>query len=225
LQARSLTHRSPLGRSASGLIIFLVNTSRHFSLCLSRCQAIALLWLVCAVSLGLSPARAQNTQGVADALVTNASPDEIGIIGNLLASLDRAVADKDLNTLRFFGLDENAAKYSSLHLDTQVTHLADSPAGALVRQNYEISGVSTPGVVMIVLTQGTHEFFLARGANNNFTWTNKHWAAPSDALPALADAAREEWERPAPGKTLPPDNSLLHLVAARRGGRWIALRR
>jgi hypothetical protein len=158
-----------------------------------------------------------------NATASNATADETTQINALLEQLNRAVAAKDGNTLRFFGLGEEAASYAALRLDSHITNLAVSPAGALVRQSYRVSGASTPGATATVLTQGTHEFFLARDANAGFRFTTQRWSAPADAVTALADAAREEWQRPADSTAA--SNALLHLVAMRRGGRWIALRR
>ncbi|HEX8834148.1 MAG TPA: hypothetical protein VF719_08100 [Abditibacteriaceae bacterium] len=68
-----------------------------------------------------------------------------------------------------------------------------------------------------------------------FSLTNKRWLAPTDAVEAMAAAADEEWgysfaspaQSTVENRTTPDAKSgeLLHLIAERRGGRWIALRR
>jgi hypothetical protein len=171
-----------------------------------------LLFLACS-------ARAQTGE-----LITNASPADVAAITNTVAALDRGVTEKDADTLAFFGLAADAARYASLRLDARLTHIAVSPTGALVRQSFRITGASTPGAASTIILDGSHGFFLVR-TDTGFAWSDKHWAEHTDAVDALAEAAREEWERPAPSKSTPPANSLLHLVAERRGGRWIALRR
>lgn len=217
--ARCFSAGRYINRNTTSRADISVDTSVSFS----RLRRLAFLLLL-GVLLPLG-ARAQEISSLRDAVITNASPVERTAIESTLAALDRAVEAKEMNTLRFYGLSDEAAKYASLKLDARASHLAVSPAGALVRQSYRITGSRAGATGTAVLAQGTHEFFLARAANGTFNFTDKHWDPFGDVLAALAEAAREEWERPAPGKSTPPANSLLHLVVARRGGRWIALRR
>lgn len=160
-----------------------------------------------------------------EGVITNASAAELAAVQRLLAALPPSVAAKESNTLRFFGVGDEYQTYHSLQLEASLMQLAVSPAGALVKQNFRIIGMPTEGSQRTLVTQNIHEFFLSRGANNTFNWTDKRWPGPTDAIEALSNAARTEWERPAAGRTTPPQNCLLHLVVARRSGRWIALRR
>jgi hypothetical protein len=192
--------------------------------CSSSYRVLALLLCLCGLALCPNPGLSQTTQEANAAVSGNATAEEAAEINALLAKLDRAVAAKESNTLRFFGVGAEASSYTALRLDSRITNLAVSDAGALVRQIYRINGASTSGGAPTILSQGTQEFFLARDTNGGFRFTAQRWSAPDDAVAALAEAAREEWQRPATDQAAPAD-TLLHLVAMRRGGRWIALRR
>jgi hypothetical protein len=182
---------------------------------------LALICLFCGMAGGVFLPRA-HSQEIAS---SNASDEETAQINALLGQLNGAVAVKNVNTLRFFGLGNEAASYATLRLDSQLTNLAVAPTGALVRQTYRIIGARTLGATPETLAEGTHEFFLARDDNTGFRFTAQRWNSPTDAVTALTLAAREEWLRPTSVASTPSSNALLHLVAMRRGGRWIALRR
>jgi hypothetical protein len=171
--------------------------------------------LLCAV-----PLRAQ--ESVPAAPLTNASAADVAAIQKMTGLLVQAVAARDANTLRLFGVNE-ATGYEGFRAQTQITHIAAQENGALVRQKYEIIGTPQGGGNGVLLASGAHDLWLARQADGRFAFTNKQWDAPSDAASDLADAAREEWANVTGGNGTP--QSLLHLVAERRGGRWVALRR
>jgi len=152
-------------------------------------------------------------QGGTPALVTNGSSQEVAAINQLLSRLDASAAGRNADALRFFGVESNAGN-TSLQISTRATHMAFCPQGALVRQTYQIN--SSQGS----LASGVHELWFIR-AGENFQFTSKRWAAPPDAVASLQEAAREEWNRSTNARSSP----LLQLVVARRGGRWIALRR
>ena len=190
------------------------------SLCISSRAAFlrprfALAFLLCCI-LSASTSHAQNAVPV-----SNGAADEIAKVSQLLQSLDSAVANHDNNTLRFFGVDEDTAQYTTLTAQTRATHIAFAEGGALVRQAYRISGTSEENVAPVILSSGINELWLSRDAQGNFNFTDKRWSPSYDAVTALAEAAREEWAR----KTTAQSTPLMHLVATRRGGRWIALRR
>src|SRR5687768_8709715 len=69
--------------------------------------------------------------------VTNGSTREVAAVTQLLSRLDAGVSTRDAGTLRFFGVDGNAATpLPILSAQTRVSHIAFSPTGALVRQAY-----------------------------------------------------------------------------------------
>lgn len=152
--------------------------------------------------------------------VSNGKADEIANVVQFLGRLDKAVQLRDINTLRFFGL-ENATQYVVLNAQSRATHIAFAPGGALVRQAYRIYGAADVNSTQVILASGINELWLSRDKEGNFNFTNKRWSPSYDATAALSEAAREEWTRNANTQNTP----LMHLVATRRGGHWIALRR
>lgn len=178
----------------------------------SIARALIFFWFL-ATSLS---SHAQNA-----AAVSNGTTEEIAAVTQLLKSLDKAVAAQDATTLQFYGLEAGAPQYARLEAQTRATHIAFSPTGALVRQAYRISGAVEANSAPTILVSGINELWLARDADGNFSFTNKRWSPPYDAVTALTEASREEWARKSTGQSTP----LMHLVATRRGGRWIALRR
>jgi len=183
---------------------------------LSPLRSLLRALILCSLLATSPAARAQQA-----APVSNGNAEEIAAVTQQLKRLDKAVAEHETNTLRFFGLEEDAAPYAILEAQTRATHIAFSPAGALVRQAYRITGATGENATPIVLTTGINELWLARDAAGDFNFTEKRWSPPYDAVAALTEAAREEWARKVTAQSTP----LMHFVAARRGGRWIALRR
>ena len=176
--------------------------------------AFFLLISCCLATTQFTIARAQPA-----APVSNGDAREIAAVTQLLESLDEAVALRDANTLRFFGFENGAAPYPLLRAKTRLTHIAFSPAGALVRQAYRVSGAPDEQSVPVSLVSGVHELWLARDGKN-FNFTDKRWSPSYDAVLALNEAASKPWTDTRENK----NPRLLHLVATRRGGRWIALR-
>lgn len=176
--------------------------------------------------------------------ISNATSPELRSIQDLFTRLEAAVTARDPATLRFFGIERVPSEYSSLVLQSRLTHIAVAPAnpatgrpvghGALVRQMYRISGISGDRTRTAALTGGIQELWLDRAPDGNFTFTAQRWAQPAEAVTALTDAAREEWTEVVQASLASAnsnaaseanDGNLLHLVAEQRGGRWIALRR
>lgn len=158
-----------------------------------------------------------------DAPKTNATAAEVAEIQRLNSLLEQAVTARDANTLRLFGA-ENAPAPNALQAQTQITHIAVLPGGALMRQHYQISTAPEEDAAPQIVTSGTQDIWLSRQHSGTFALTAKRWLAPSNAVAALSNAAREEWEVNAKSQNGAP-SGLLHLVAERRGERWIALRR
>jgi len=174
--------------------------------------------------LGAVTARAQDASELQP--VTNATPADLKSVQGLLARLDSAVASRDATSLRFFGITGPVASYNSLQAQTRLTHVAVTADGALVRQAFRITAATQDGAAPVVLGSGVQELWLSRVATGGFALTDKHWSQPTDAATTLIEAAREEWDALAAANTQgAPVQSLLQLVAERRGGRWIALRR
>ncbi|MDQ3815184.1 MAG: hypothetical protein M3347_14760, partial [Armatimonadota bacterium] len=184
--------------------------------------------------------------------VTNATPAELRAIEALLARLDRAVAARDPAArdpaaLRLLGVADAKAfeKYRTLTSQRHITHLATGSSGALLRQVYRVSGVpdspANSSATPITLSSGSHELWLQRMSDGAFAFSTKSWQPPTDAVAALAEAARQEWEavtaeraastgqqastKAKESAEADDPGDLLHLVAEQRGGRWIALRR
>jgi len=171
--------------------------------------------------------------------ITDATPTERRTIQALFDRLDQALVARDPAALQFFGIAAVSPRFVTIEPQTHLSHIAVSPAGALVRQTYRVAGRADDGATQ-TLAQGAHDFGLARLPDGGFAFTAQRWADPPDALAALSAAAREEWDatqnRVVSGPTAlasleaaPGEDDarplLLHLVAERRGGRWIALRR
>lgn len=173
------------------------------------------------------PVQAQND---APGVVTNATIEELAPIQRLNDLLAQAVEARDANTLQLFGVGENWRQYPALQAQAKITHAALQANGALVRQQYEIVGEGATSRenagAPIILASGTHDLWLTRLDDGSYAFTPKRWAPPADAVASLTQAAQEEWKANAPtnGNQMAP-SGLLHLVAERRGERWIALRR
>lgn len=204
------------------------------ALCLSRLfsQSCRLrrLFLLCAVIFGgfaptsvtvraqpYSQNQSQN-QNRDSALVTNGSEEELAAIKRLMAQLTAFWNSPESNAATFLDISDWQAGFQ---VQTRLTHTAVSSTGALVRQKFRVSDPRKKETPPKTVAAGTHELWLARNADNSFRFTDKHWLAPDDATDALQGAAREEWKRASSSQ----NTTLLHLVATRRGGRWIALRR
>ncbi|HEY0076357.1 MAG TPA: hypothetical protein VGB77_19820, partial [Abditibacteriaceae bacterium] len=177
--------------------------------------------------LACFPAQAQNE---AQDIISNAAVEELAPIQRLNDLLAQAVEARDANTLKLFGVGDDWRQYPDLQAQAKITHAALQPNGALVRQQYEIAAEGAANRANagapIILASGTHDLWLTRLEDGSYAFTPKRWAPPTDAAEALAQAAQEEWTLNAQAnnnKGAP--SGLLHLVAERRGERWIALRR
>jgi len=170
---------------------------------------------------------------------SNATAAEARSLQDLFTRLESAVTARDPSTLRFYGIEKVSPEMAAVVLQSRLTHIAVAPPaggpnakvagpGALVRQLYRISGISADRTRTAVLSSGTQEMWLTRAPDGAFTFTSQRWWQPADAVAALSEAAREEWTEVTNAKTAAKDageGNLLHLVAERRGGRWMALRR
>lgn len=152
------------------------------------------------------------------ALVSNGSDEENVEVKRLVSQLNAYWNSRESNAAAFLEIPN---WQTGFQVQTQLTHIAISPSGALVRQKFRVSDPRDRKESPKKIASGTHELWLGRNSDNSFRFTDKHWLAPDDAVDALQEAAQEEWKRVASSQ----NTTLLHLVATRRGGRWIALRR
>jgi hypothetical protein len=113
--------------------------------------------------------------------VSNGEAGETAAVLQTLARLDAAVATRDANTLRFFGVEEIPPQAAILQAQTRATHIAFSPAGALVRQAFRISGASDARTTPTILATGVHEFWPAVPPARAMLSTKVWSAAPSRA--------------------------------------------
>lgn len=190
------------------------------------------------------PANPANTSAIVEAggLVTNANVRDATEIVQLFERLEAALAARDATALKLFGMGSDAAKYVSLAARARVTHIAVAPAqtAALVRQRFQISGTPAGGVFNSNLAGGVQDVALSRLADGRWVFVGRRWSLPANAIQVLSAAAREEWQAlldtepdgaspravsGAASRLAAADDDLLHLVAERRAGRWIALRR
>ena len=151
-----------------------------------------------------------------------------------LLALESAVNARDANALQIVGL-QTPAQYVSLAARLRLRRLSIHGDHALARQNLEISGVTIDNArkgqrVAQLLKSGAQDIALQRAPDGSWNLSGATWSvadATFDALQILASTARDEWDdlRGAANANARPDEVILHLVAERRGGRWIALRR
>jgi hypothetical protein len=158
-----------------------------------------------------------------------------------LARLARGVEGREVsawNTLRLDGARDEALKNVSASLQVERIGFSNDGSRALARFALLVAG--SRGDQSKLVARGTQDLALVRGGAG---WEA---AAPAwkvadptlDALQDLVDAAAREWtavlqerqEARGDGGTVRPisggrDDSVLHLVAERRGGHWVALRR
>jgi len=181
-------------------------------------------------------APAENSTSAQAQAITNASPRDWSGVTQTLAALENGVARRDVEALRRFGWSGDASKYFAIGVRTRLLNLAVSPSGALARQSYEIRGAVNNNSAPLVLKRGTQELALTRLANGNWSLTGARWEPPAEAAQTLSDAAREEWQNlqsedngngaeVGEAVEIGREEVVLHLVAERRGGRWIGLRR
>ncbi|BCM94277.1 hypothetical protein IAD21_06180 [Abditibacteriota bacterium] len=157
----------------------------------------------------LSSVEAQDTT----APVSNATPRDFQSISAALLTLETTARKGDANALAYYGATPPADS-SPLQISSRITHVAVSPAGALVRQAF---GISIQRAFPVSLAAGTQELWLARAADGSFTLTATRFVAPPDALAQLQQSIESERVDNGP--------EILDVVASRVGGRWIALRR
>ena len=176
--------------------------------------------LVCLVLLAANSSHAQlvdTPSSVAARLPlaqTGGSAEDITAIRETLARLDNAARARDANALALFGAGLPADN-SPIRVQTQITQIAVSPAGALVRQNFDIA---ITRAVAVPLASGTQDIWLTRVAGG-FAFQGQRFPAPTDATNALLQRASIEWSEGVGG-----GDAVLDLVASRVSGRWIALR-
>ena len=145
---------------------------------------------------------------------TGGTADDIAAIRATLGRLDNAARARDLNALALFGAGLPADN-SPIRVQTQITQIAVSPAGALVRQNYAISILRAQ---IVPLSSGTQDLWLSR-APGGFALPGQRFPLPTDAMAVLLQRASFEWSAGVGG-----GDAVLDLVATRVAGRWIALR-
>ena len=145
---------------------------------------------------------------------TGGNAEDLAAIRATLGALDNAARARDANALALFGAVLSNDK-SPIRVQTQITQVAVSPNGALVRQNYDIAILRATAVP---LSSGTHDIWLTRVATG-FAFQGQRFPAPTDATKALLQRASMEWSEGVGG-----GDAVLDLVASRVGGRWIALR-
>jgi tetratricopeptide (TPR) repeat protein len=200
-------------KTISLIFLFLdlrMNFQRGFYHFLSRGKfRLQLLLTLCAAIFASQTSFAQ-------APISNGSAQELAAVQKNLDWLERAVTSRDANALRFYGARAATAD-AIIRAQLRATNIAFSPAGALVRQTFHIQSFNDSGAALSTPVTGTMEFWLTRGADNKFSFTEKRWSAPEDAVALLQSAAREEWNTSKGAQ-------LLDVIAMRRGGRWIALR-
>lgn len=127
-------------------------------------------------------------------VVTNATEAELASIQELFARLNRSVAAHDATALRFFGVVNFPVEDTVLAAHTEITHVAVSRDGALVRQSYEVTGAPDDATPPATLGRGVHELWLTRARDNTLAFGTQHWASHDDAVAALSEAAHEEWD-------------------------------
>jgi hypothetical protein len=168
-------------------------------------------------------------------LVSNANAGELRAVGGLLERLQSALNARDANALGFFGIAPGLK--NTFVPRFKMTHLAVAPGGALARLTFDTAANTAAANTAAANTKGTEsgdasaksavpggetELWLERRGENDFTLTDRHWTAPSDAASKLNKAAFDAWN------TLPAaslsSGALIDLIAERRGGRWIPLR-
>ncbi|HEX8552733.1 MAG TPA: hypothetical protein VF681_14380 [Abditibacteriaceae bacterium] len=197
------------------------------------------LLFLCALHAPLLPLAAQNRElsqrdahlmaAPAGVPVSNGSSAEIAAIETALDEFNRRLAARDADTLSLLGL---GAPRGPRALRTRISSASVTPNGALVRAQYAVWSAGGSGETPSIERSGLLDLWLDR-KENGFAITRRNWAIAPDALDALASAAQEEWQL-----SFAPDapaldaeakaahtGEILHLVAERRGGRWLALRR
>ena len=150
-------------------------------------------------------------------------------IENTLDDLNRRLAARDEPTLALLGL---APATGPRALRTRIAAASVVAGGALVRTQYAVWSSVGDRETPRLEKSGTLDMWLERSADG-FALTDKNWSAPPDALAALSGAADEEWAISFGPNSTSPDadarathsGEILHLVAERRGARWMALRR
>ncbi len=156
-----------------------------------------------------SSALAQDTTS----LVSNATPSDFQSISAALVTLENTARKGDSNALAYYGATP-PADTSPLQISSRITHIAVSPAGALVRQ---VFGISIQRTFPVSLSAGTQELWLTRGTDGKFSLTPTRFASPPDALAQLQQSVESE--------RVDNGAEILDVIASRVGGRWIALRR
>ena len=172
-------------------------------------------WLLCVASVGHAQPQPLDIAPDLPLAQTGGSAEDLSAIRATLGRLDDAARNRDVNALALFGAGLPADS-SPVLVQTQITQIAVSAAGALVRERYAISiARATP----VALSSGTQELWLARAPGGGFAIPGQRFPAPTDAVEALLQRAGAEWDEGV-GK----GDAVLDLVASRVGGRWIALR-
>ena len=146
---------------------------------------------------------------------TGGTAEDIASIRATMGRLDEAARARDINALALFGAGLPADN-SPIRVQTQILQIAVTPAGALVRQRFDIT---IARAAPVPLSSGTQDLWLARAVGGNFAFQGQRFPLPSDATDALLQSASNQWSAGVGG-----GDAILDLVASRVGGRWIALR-
>jgi hypothetical protein len=213
-------HCAPFARCALPVCL-LLSTALGGARC-APCLA-AEVWPQTEASL---PSR--SVDAVASSSQTNADPAQLRAIENGIDRLTRDVEARDAKTLQMLGLTEVAAANRQLSIRPRITAAALAPGGALVRLDLLAWGSPDAHTAARVVGKRTLDVWLNRSpvvGSEVFTPDSRHWQPPGDAAEALAEAAGEEWESVSQTPENATAGAILHLVAEKLGGRWIALRR
>jgi hypothetical protein len=194
-----------------------------------------------AAAQGIPSTALPSNNAVAAALVTNATPGQIRAIEAGLESLNRLVQARDTTTLGQLGVNLPATAILATRIRLQGA--AVTSAGALVRVNVAIWSAPDASAAPKLQGESLLDVWMRRtngvtggelaGLGEQFILTDRRWTPPGDAVEPLANSAVEEWKMSF-GPNAPRldaeakatrTGELLHLVAQKRGGRWIALRR
>jgi tetratricopeptide (TPR) repeat protein len=167
---------------------------------------------------------------LAEGLGQNAARAEIeGVLGRLA----RAASAGDAQALALLDVPANEREhFSSVRVSVRQIGVSPQSGRALARVGVEV--LARVGGEAVLLSSRTLDLALSQGGGG-WTVAGQKWVVPDptfEALPVLAQTAREEWAELDAGPAVAPgassaarDEVVLHLVVERRAGRWIALRR
>jgi hypothetical protein len=169
------------------------------------------------------------------------SEDEESAVRRSVARLAQGIEARDAATWKLLRLsDTNASDVRNLSASLEVGRVGFSSDGSKALARYALTVAGTRDGRSVLVKQAVQDIALVRG---DASWEalpqQTAWDVPDatmDALSQLSATARSEWDSmhgAAPSRagvggvqpsTAPPESEVLHLVAERRGGRWIGLR-